>query len=67
MFIYAEDGSMSSVVSLGVLGLLGLLVHVHKIPSSISSIPGDVASVFPGATSMFPIIFYVGSTIYVLK
>ena len=58
---------MSSVVSLGVPGLVALLVTNHKIPGSVDSITGVVASMIPGVTSMSPILFYVGSAISIFK
>ena len=58
---------MSSVVSLGVPGLAFLLVTLHKIPGSVASIPCAFFSLFPGDPSVFPVIFYVGSVISVIK
>ena len=66
-FIGVEYGSMSSVVSLGVTSLVSLSIASHKIHDSVASIPGAVASVFLGVTSVLSVIFSVGSAISVLK
>ena len=67
MFIVVEDGSVSSVVSLGVPGLVALLVTTHKITDSVASVPFAVTYIFPGVISVFLIDLCFGSTICVLK
>ena len=60
MFLGVEDGSgvpgiveigISSVISLGVTGLVSLLIPVHGILGAVDSIPGAVDSVFPSIVS----------------
>ena len=67
MFIGVEDGLVSSVVSLGVPDLGSILVTSHKIPGSVASIPCAIFSLFPGDPSVFPVIFYIGYVISVIK
>ena len=76
MFIGLEDGSgvprifgigMYSDVSLGVPGWVALLDTAHGIPGYVVLICGDFYSMFPSVTSVFSIIFSVGSAISVLE
>ena len=67
VFIGVKDGSMSSVVSLGVPCLVVLSVTAHGILVSVASIPGGFSYVLPGVNSVFPVIFSFGSVIYFLK
>ena len=76
LFLGVEDGyefhrifgiGMSSVVSLGVTGWVSFSVTSHGITGYVALIPGAVASVFLGVTSMFPARFSVGSTMSVIK
>ena len=67
MLIGVEEVSMSSVVSLGIPGLVALFGTALKITGSFASIPGAVAYVLPGATSVLPVRFSIGYDISVLK
>ena len=52
MFTGVENRLMNSIVSLGVPGLVDLLVTAHKVHGYVASIPGAVTSFFPIVTSM---------------
>ena len=67
MFIGVEDRFMSSVVSLGVTGLLALSVATHKVPGSVDYIPGAFTYVLTSVNSVLTVRFFVGSAISVLK
>ena len=67
IFIGVEDRSISSFVSLGVTGLVAVSVTAHGIPGYFVSITGAVASMFSRVISVFPVRFFIGSAICVLK
>ena len=67
MFIGVEDRLMYSVVSLGITGLVALLVTANKITGSVALITGDFSSMYPSVNYVLPIIFSVGYAISVLK
>ena len=67
MFVGLEEGLMSSVVSLDFAGWVYPSVTEHGITGAISLIKGAVSSMLSSVTSVFPLIFSVGSAMSVLK